>query len=197
MIGRIFDQLAHLETMTVVAVNRHAVGGGWSLALAADYCLAVPAAQFWVPEVDLGVPFRGLSSFAPTHRLGPWLAKEAVILCRRFSAEVLCSLGVINRVVGPDQLLDEARTIAARFAAQPAKSAVDTNVTSTPSSTALVTTDRTVTAAIERITHEQVVSSLPLQYIKLYAAKPLGSRSGKGSRRSPVVVGRHRRRPRP
>ena len=126
MIGRIFDQLAHLETMTVVAVNGHAVGGGWSLALAADYCLAVPAAQFWVPEVDLGVPFRGLSSFALTHRLGPWLAKEAVILCRRFSAEELCTLGVINRVVGPDQLLDEARTIAARFAAQPAKAAVNT-----------------------------------------------------------------------
>jgi enoyl-CoA hydratase len=126
MIGRIFDQLAHLETMTVVAVNGHAVGGGWSLALAADYCLAVPDAQFWVPEVDLGVPFRGLSSFALTHRMGPWLAKEAVILCRRFSASELCGLGVINRVVEPDRLMDAAREIAARFAAQPAKAAINT-----------------------------------------------------------------------
>ena len=85
----------------MVAVNGHAIGGGWSLALAGDYCLAVPSAEFWVPEVDLGVPFRGLSSFALTHRMGPWLAKEAVILCRRFGAEELRQLGVINRVVGP------------------------------------------------------------------------------------------------
>lgn len=126
MIGRIFDQLAHLEAMTVVAVNGHAIGGGWSLALAADYCLAVPDAQFWVPEVDLGVPFRGLSSFALTHRMGPWLAKEAVILCRRFSAAELLALGVVNRVVEPGQLMDEARAVAARFAAQPAKAAINT-----------------------------------------------------------------------
>jgi enoyl-CoA hydratase/carnithine racemase len=126
MIGRIFDQLAHLEVMTVVAVNGHAIGGGWSLALAADYCLAVPDAQFWVPEVDLGVPFRGLSSFALTHRMGPWLAKEAVILCRRFGAGELLGLGVINRVVEPESLMTEARSVAERFAAQPAKAAAAT-----------------------------------------------------------------------
>jgi enoyl-CoA hydratase len=126
MIGRIFDQLAHLEAMTVVAVNGHAIGGGWSLALAGDYCLAVPSAEFWVPEVDLGVPFRGLSSFALTHRMGPWLAKEAVILCRHFGVEELRQLGVINRVVEPDRLMDEAREIAARYAAQPAKAAINT-----------------------------------------------------------------------
>ncbi len=123
VIGRIFDTLAHLDVMTVAAVNGHAVGGGWSLALAADHCLAVPTAEFWVPEVDLGVPFRGLPSFALTQRLGPWLAKEAVILCRHFGAEELHRLGVVNRVVPPDQLLAEARSVAERFAAQPAKAA--------------------------------------------------------------------------
>lgn len=126
VIGRVFDLLAHLEIMTVAAVNGHAVGGGWSLALAADYCLAVPSAEFWVPEVDFGVPFRGLSSFALTLRMGPWLAKEATILCRHFGAEELRQLGVINRVVEPDRLLTEARAIAERFAAQPAKAAAAT-----------------------------------------------------------------------
>lgn len=123
VIGRVFDLLAHLDVMTVAAVNGHAVGGGWTLALAADYCVAVPEAQFWVPEVDLGAPFRGLSSFALTHSLGPWLAKEAVILCRRFGAEELRQLGVVNKVVSPVELMTEARAIAARYAAQPAKAA--------------------------------------------------------------------------
>jgi enoyl-CoA hydratase len=58
--------------------------------------------------------------------MGPWLAKEAVILCRRFSAEELCALGVVNRVVEPERLMDEARDVAARFAALPAKAAVNT-----------------------------------------------------------------------
>jgi 2-(1,2-epoxy-1,2-dihydrophenyl)acetyl-CoA isomerase len=123
VIGRVFDLIAHLDLMTIVAVNGHAVGGGWSLALAADYCLAVPAAEFWVPEVDLGVPFRGLPSFALTHRMGPWLAKEAAILCRRFTAGELHHLGSINQVVEPDQLMAEARRIAERYAAQPARAA--------------------------------------------------------------------------
>jgi enoyl-CoA hydratase/carnithine racemase len=123
VIGRVFDLLAHLEVMTVAAVNGHAIGGGWSLALAADHCIAVPGAEFWVPEVDLGVPFRGLPSFALTQRMGPWLAKEATILCRRFGAEELRQLGVVNRVVPAGQLMDEARAVAARFAAQPAKAA--------------------------------------------------------------------------
>ncbi|MFN0030310.1 MAG: enoyl-CoA hydratase/isomerase family protein [Acidimicrobiales bacterium] len=123
VIGRVFDLLAHLDVMTVAAVNGHAVGGGWTLALGADYCLAVPEAQFWVPEVELGAPFRGLSSFALTHRLGPWLAKEAVILCRRFGAEELAGLGVVNRVVPAASLLEEARAIATRFAELPAKAA--------------------------------------------------------------------------
>lgn len=126
VIGRVFELFAHLDLMTVVAVNGHAVGGGWSLALAGDYCLSVPTAEYWVPEVDLGVPFRGLPSFALTHRLGPWLAKEAAILCRRFTAEELHRQGAINAVVEPDQLMVEARRIAERYAAQPAKAANNT-----------------------------------------------------------------------
>lgn len=123
VIGRVFELLAHLDVMTVAAVNGHAIGGGWALALAADHCLAVPEAEFWVPEVDLGVPFRGLSSFALAHQLGPWLAKEAVILCRHFGAEELARWGVVNRVVPAEDLMAEARAVAERFAAQPAKAA--------------------------------------------------------------------------
>ena len=126
VIGRVFELLAHLDLITVAAINGHAIGGGWSFALAADYCLAVPAAEFWVPEVEFGVPFRGLSSFALTHRMGPWLAKEATILCRHFGAEELRQLGVINRVVAPEDLMAEARLIAERYAAQPAKAVAGT-----------------------------------------------------------------------
>jgi enoyl-CoA hydratase/carnithine racemase len=126
VIGRIFDQIAHLDIATIGAVNGHAIGGGWSFALAVDYCLAVPEALFWVPEVELGVPFRGLSSFALAARMGPWLAKEAAILCRRFSAQELCDLRVVNRVVPPDELMPAARAIAGEFAALAPKAVAGT-----------------------------------------------------------------------
>ena len=126
MIGRIFDTLANLEVMTVAAINGFAVGGGWSFALAFDYCLAVPEAQFWVPEVDIGVPFQGLPALTLATRLGPWLAKEAMILCRRFDAAELERLGVINRVVPADRLAAEARAVADAFAAKPVRAAVVT-----------------------------------------------------------------------
>jgi len=126
LIGRVFDVLANLDVMTVAAVNGYAVGGGWSFALAFDHCLAVPEAEFWVPEVEIGVPFRGLPALTLTTRLGPVLAKEAMILCRRFSASELAALGVINRVVPAERLMAEAREVAAAFASKPAKAAVGT-----------------------------------------------------------------------
>lgn len=126
VIGRVFDALASLEVMTVGAINGFAIGGGWSLALALDYCISVPGAEFWVPEVDLGAPFRGLPAFAMTARMGPWLAKEAAILCRHFSAEELLALGVINRIVPAEELAAAAKEVAEAFAAKPARAAAVT-----------------------------------------------------------------------
>lgn len=125
-IGRIFDVLANLDVMTIAAINGYAVGGGWAFALAFDYCLAVPDAQFWVPEVDIGQPFRGLAALRLSHQLGPWLAKEAMILCRRFSAAELERYGVINRVVNPEDLMAEARSMAELYASKPKRAAVVT-----------------------------------------------------------------------
>ncbi len=59
LIGRAFDVLAHLDQITIGAINGYAVGGGWSFVLAFDFAIAVEGAEFWVPEVDLDVPYRG------------------------------------------------------------------------------------------------------------------------------------------
>jgi enoyl-CoA hydratase/carnithine racemase len=126
IIGRIFDALAHLDQMTIGAINGDAIGGGWSFALAVDYAIAVPSARFWVPEVDFGVPFRGLPSVALATRMGPWLAKEAAILCRKFTAPELLDLRILNELVAPGDLMTVARTRAAEFASKAAKAAAGT-----------------------------------------------------------------------
>jgi enoyl-CoA hydratase len=118
LIGRVFDVLANLDIVTIGAINGYAVGGGWSWALAFDFCLAVEAAEFWVPEVDMQVPYRGAPAKVLAARLGPWRAKEAILMCRHYSAAELLALGVINRIVKPEELMPAAQELARTMAAK-------------------------------------------------------------------------------
>jgi enoyl-CoA hydratase len=131
LIGRAFDVLAHLDAVTIGAINGYAVGGGWSFALAFDFCFAVEQAEFWVPEVDMDVPYRGAPAKVLAARLGPWRAKEAILLCRRYTARELLALGVINRIEKPDELmpaaLELAHTMIAKSAGAIANSKRDIN----------------------------------------------------------------------
>jgi enoyl-CoA hydratase/carnithine racemase len=121
LIGRVFDVLANLDMVTIAAINGYAVGGGWSFALAFDFCLAVEDAEFWVPEVDMEVPYRGAPAKVLAARLGPWRAKEAILMCRHYKAAELLALGVINRVVKPDELMPATHELARTMAKKPAE----------------------------------------------------------------------------
>ena len=132
IIGRIFDTIIRLDCMTLGAVNGFAVGGGWALAAALDFVIASETAQFWVPEVELGVPFAGAPAEVIAARIGPWRAKEAMILCRHYSAREMFEMGMVNRVVKPAELMASARDFAQQLLKMPArassatKHAVDT-----------------------------------------------------------------------
>ncbi len=121
LIGRTFDVLAHLDAITIGAINGYAVGGGWSFALAFDFCIAVEEAEFWVPEVDLGVPYRGGPAKAIAARVGPWIAKEIILMCRHYRAPELLAMGLINRVVKREELMEAARKIAEAIVKKPAE----------------------------------------------------------------------------
>lgn len=116
---RVTTLLEGLEQPTIAMVNGHAVGGGWGLALAADFRIAAAEAQFWIPEVDLGVPL-GVASTARFVRLvGPARAKEIILECRRYSAAEAHALGLVTRVVPGDTLEASVREFAARLLAKP------------------------------------------------------------------------------
>jgi enoyl-CoA hydratase/carnithine racemase len=126
IIGRVFDTVLRLDCMTIGAVNGFAVGGGWALAAAFDFLIASENAEFWVPEVELGVPFAGSPAEVMAKRLGPWLAKEAMIMCRHYSARELFELGMLNRVVKSAELMSAARELAERLLKLPSKAATAT-----------------------------------------------------------------------
>jgi enoyl-CoA hydratase len=86
LIGRVINTLVNLEQVTIAAVNGYAAGGGWTLALGCDFRIAVEEAEFWFPEVDLGVPLSPASTALVVAYVGPTVAKEIIIGCRRYKA---------------------------------------------------------------------------------------------------------------
>jgi enoyl-CoA hydratase len=118
LIGRTFTLFENLEQVNIAAINGYAIGGGWGLALACDFRLAVPGAQFWLPEVDLGVPLGLGSTGRLVSMVGAARAKEIIITCDRYTAEDLHSWGMINRIVPPEQLMETAHDLAKRLIAK-------------------------------------------------------------------------------
>jgi enoyl-CoA hydratase len=104
LVARVLDVLVNLEPITIAAVNGYAVGGGWALVLGCDFKIAVEEAQFWFPEVDLGVPLSAGSTALLSAHVGPTRAKEIIITCRHYTAAELLAIGLLNRVVTKDQL---------------------------------------------------------------------------------------------
>lgn len=116
LIGRAINTFVHLEQVTIAAVNGFAAGGGWTLALACDFRIAVEEAEFWFPEVDLGVPLSPASTALVVAHVGPTVAKEIIIGCRRYKAAELLPMGLVNEVVKKDDLAAAARRLAESLA---------------------------------------------------------------------------------
>jgi enoyl-CoA hydratase/carnithine racemase len=58
--------------------------------------------------------------------MGPWRAKEAMILCRRYSAGELYQMGMVNRVTNAEELMPQARELARALAEKNPKAAAAT-----------------------------------------------------------------------
>jgi enoyl-CoA hydratase/carnithine racemase len=120
---RLFERanvvLESLEQVTVGAINGHAVGGGWGLALACDFRIAAAEAEFWIPEVDLGVPLGVATTTRFVRFVGPTRAKEIIIGGRRYSAAEALALGLVNEVHPGAGLAGAVQTFAERLAAKP------------------------------------------------------------------------------
>jgi enoyl-CoA hydratase/carnithine racemase len=118
LIGRTFPLFENLEQVSIAAINGYAIGGGWGLALSCDFRLAVPGAQFWLPEVDLGVPLGIGTTSRLVSMIGIARAKEVIITGDRYTAEDLHSWGMINRLVVPEMLMETAHDLAKRLIAK-------------------------------------------------------------------------------
>ncbi|HZA27330.1 MAG TPA: enoyl-CoA hydratase-related protein [Actinomycetota bacterium] len=116
---RPFLLLARMAKPTVAAVQGHAIGAGFQLALACDLRIVAEDARFSILEVQFGlVPDLG-GSVHLARLVGQARTKEIVWTGRAIEAEEAERVGIVNRVVPAAALEKEAETYAREIAAAP------------------------------------------------------------------------------
>ena len=112
-------ELAALERVSVAAVSGYALGGGLELALACDLRVVSDRARLGQPEILLGIiPGGGATQRLP-RLVGVARAKDIIYTGRQVGADEALRIGLVDRVVPRDRVLDEALTLAAGLASGP------------------------------------------------------------------------------
>jgi enoyl-CoA hydratase/carnithine racemase len=120
--ARIYGSLPTYPKPVVAAVDGLAIGIGCTILLHCDLVYASTAARFRMPFVDLGlVPELGASLLVP-QLAGRHKAAELLLLGDFFDAATAEQIGLVNKVLAPEALLEEATAVARRLAAKPRES---------------------------------------------------------------------------
>ena len=111
--------LAALRVPVVVGVNGACAGAGLGIALAGDLRVAAAGAKFTTAFTGIGLSSDSALAARLVHCVGVSRATELLLLPEPFLAETAAEWGLVHRVVAPEEVLPEARALAARLAAGP------------------------------------------------------------------------------
>ncbi len=111
-IRNLFTSIELLPKPVIAAVNGIALGGGTELALACDIRIASTNASMGLTETRLAIiPGAGGTQRLP-RLVGKGKAKELIFTGRRVDAQEALSIGLVNQICEPANLLDECRKMA-------------------------------------------------------------------------------------
>ena len=114
---RVLSFIENMEKPVIAAVNGYALGSGCELAMACDIRIASEKAKFGQPEVKLGI----IPGHAGTQRLarlvGISIAKELIFTGDIIDAQEALRIGLVNKVVEQESLLEEVNNIANKIVA--------------------------------------------------------------------------------
>lgn len=124
--GREFGMLGHkmcrlietIEKPVIAAINGFCLGGGCELAMCCDFRICSDKSKFGQPEVGLGLT----PGFGGTQRLprivGKGMALQLLLTGKNIDAQEALRIGLVNKVVSQDELMDEAMAIANSIASK-------------------------------------------------------------------------------
>jgi len=111
----IFNKIEHLDIPAIAAVNGYALGGGCELAMACDFRIASTNAVFGQPEVNLGI----IPGYGGTQRMARLIGKAnamyLILTAEMITAQEAFRMGLVQKVVEPNQLLETATKTAANI----------------------------------------------------------------------------------
>jgi enoyl-CoA hydratase len=114
-----FNKLEDLGKPVIAAINGPCNGGGLEIALCCDFRIASEAANFGLGEVKLGVIPAGGGTARLPRLIGPARAKEFLYFGNRIDAQQAYQIGLVNKVISPEELMTEAKNWAAELAERP------------------------------------------------------------------------------
>ena len=114
----VWDRIGATRTPLIAAVRGFALGGGCELAMSCDIIVAAEDASFGQPEINLGVMPGAGGTQRMTRAIGKARAMDLILTGRTIGAAEAERIGLVSRVVAPEETLDEAIELASRIASQ-------------------------------------------------------------------------------
>jgi len=114
---KLFMAVRELPCPTIAAINGAAIGAGLCVALACDARIVSSQARLGLNFTALGLHPGMAATWTLPRLVGPARAAELLYSSRIFTGEEAAEIGLVNRAVGPQAVLDTANQLAAEFAA--------------------------------------------------------------------------------
>ena len=117
----LWRRVDRFEKPTIAAINGHALGGGLELALCCHFRFMAdtPKAKIGLTELNLGI----IPGWGGTQRLyrvvGKSRALDMILFSRRLDAREALTIGLVDQISDPDQLMTDVLELAGRLAARP------------------------------------------------------------------------------
>ena len=116
---RYWKRLRQSSKPLIAAVSGYAFGGGCELALTCDLIVAAESARFAQPEIKLGIMPGAGGTQRLAKAIGPYRAMEMILTGEPVTAQQAFELGLVNRLVPDERLLEEAKELGRLIAARP------------------------------------------------------------------------------
>jgi enoyl-CoA hydratase len=109
-------KIIRFEKPTIAAINGYALGSGYELALACDIRIAAEEAKIGSPEAKVTSSVTGGAMRLVQDLIGPGKAKELLFTAQYIDGKEAERIGLVNKAVPLDRLMDEARDMAKKIA---------------------------------------------------------------------------------